>query len=113
MANELTHFGIPGMKWGVRRKRPSGPSSSDHTTARSLQGKKLNELSNEELKKLTTRLQLEKQYKDLTKVEIGGGRKFVTDVLQTSAKTIASKFIVDTFNSFDKTMVRELLKKKG
>lgn len=92
--NRLEHIGILGMKWGRRKARPSGgPSSGDHTTARSLQKKRLNELSNDELKKLTTRLQLEKQYKDLTKTELGGGKKFVSEILQSSGKQVASQYI--------------------
>ena len=113
MANELQHFGILGMKWGRRKSRSSSTPSSDHTTARGLQKKSVSELSNDDLKKLTTRLQLEKQYKDLTKTELSGGKKFVADVLQSSAKTIASKFIVDTFNSFDESMMTRLLKNKS
>jgi hypothetical protein len=105
MANEIKHVGVLGMKWGRRKSHSTSPSS-DHTTARGLQKKHISELSNDELKKLTSRLQLEKQYKDLTKKELSGGKKFVADVLQTSAKTIASKFVVDTFNSFDTTLVK-------
>jgi hypothetical protein len=112
MAYELKHVGVLGMKWGRRKSRSeSSAPSSDHTTARSLQKKKLSEMSNEDLKKLTARLQLEKQYKDLTKADISGGKKFVADVLQSSAKTIASKFIVDTFNSINVGSIRDLLKK--
>jgi|WetSurMetagenome_2_1015567.scaffolds.fasta_scaffold1001740_1 hypothetical protein len=111
MAENLMHFGIPGMKWGRRKARVSTTPSSDHTTARGLQKKNLSELSNDELKTLTSRLQLEKQYKDLTKKEVSAGKKFVADVLQSSGKTIASKFVVDTFNSINVGAIRDLLNK--
>jgi hypothetical protein len=60
-----------------------------------LKGRKLNELSNDELKKLTARLQLERQYKDLTRIDQTPGRKFVSEVLQNTGKQLASKFLAD------------------
>lgn len=116
--NYLQHFGILGMKWGRRKSRSGGSdtSSEDHKSASSLKKKKLSEMSNEELKKLTARLQLEKQYKDLTKVELGGGQKFVSDVLQGVGKQIATKYlanIVDGFGqSIFKSINEQLLKNK-
>lgn len=86
--NNLQHIGILGMKWG-RRKGPDN-SSPDHSVSRELKKKKLNELSNEELKKLTNRLQLEKQFKDLTKPDISPGKKFVTDLLVGALKNEGS-----------------------
>lgn len=93
--NSLQHVGILGMKWGRRKARPSGPdkTSSDHKVGVSLKRKKLSEMSNEELRTLTNRLQLEKQYKDLTKTDISSGRKFVSEVLQSAGKQLASKYV--------------------
>lgn len=114
MANELTHFGIPGMKWGIRRKRPSGPdtSSEDHRTASSLKKKKLSEMSNEELKKLTTRLQLEKQYKDLTKVEVDAGRKFMSDVVTGVAKQQSINMLNLAIGNAGK-LIKEIIEKRN
>jgi hypothetical protein len=41
----LEHFGIKGMKWGVRRATPSA-SSQDHITSRETKKKRLDEMSN-------------------------------------------------------------------
>jgi hypothetical protein len=81
----LTHFGVKGMHWGVRRSRPtSGPSSADHHAVVGL-GNKINShggihaLSNDELQKVITRLNLEQNYHRLTS-EPGNadkGRAFV------------------------------------
>lgn len=57
MDNTLTHFGILGMKWGVRR------SPTQLSRAKGVS----NDISDEDLKTKVNRLSLEKQYKDLSK----------------------------------------------
>lgn len=60
----LNHFGVRGMKWGVRRKdrSPVTPSSDwqRHSTARK---KKSKELSDQELRALLDRLNMEQRYR--------------------------------------------------
>lgn len=77
--NELYHYGILGMKWGVRRyqnkdgsltsagkKRYNQDSwSEDAKTASQLKKKSVNQMSNAELRKLTERQQLERNYSNL------------------------------------------------
>jgi hypothetical protein len=92
MTVDLKHVGILGMKWG-RRSGASTTSSSDHKSANVLKKKKLKDMSNDELKKLTARLSLEKQFKDLSKKDPSSAKKFVTEVLQGSAKQLASKYL--------------------
>lgn len=101
MANELQHFGILGMKWGRRKSRSGGvdTSSEDHRAVSSIKKKRVNEMSNDELKKLTARLQLEKQYSDLTKKETNIGVKIVTDILLNTGKQVASKYLADQANT--------------
>lgn len=77
MAEELRHYGVLGMRWG-RRRTPSAEASNTKTL---LKTKKLEELSNDELKAITTRLQLEKQYKDLTKKNVSAGQKAVQAIV--------------------------------
>lgn len=78
----LEHFGIKGMKWGVRRKRgpdgrvgggssDSGSSSSGSSSDRkrkldSTSGRERKSLSNKQLKDAVERMNLEKQYSQLT-----------------------------------------------
>lgn len=57
----LTHYGVLGMKWGKRTK------SEDYEKASSLKGKKLYEMSNDDIATLNKRMQLEKTYKELSK----------------------------------------------
>lgn len=94
MDNSLIHWGILGMKWGVRRKgRSSSNDSPDHISTKSLKRKRLSEMSNEELQRLTTRMQLEKQYKDLRSSDVAGAKKFVDGVLTDVGKKIATKWV--------------------
>lgn len=114
----LYHYGILGMKWG-KRKGSSGSSSSkkkssstenqseDHKKKTTLKKKRISEMSNSELKDLNNRLQLEKQYKDLTRAEISPGKKFVTDVLTNAAKQTASQYV----SKYMSKGVDEILKK--
>jgi hypothetical protein len=100
----LKHFGILGMKWGVRRDRAKlrklarqrgdarewDKSSDDYKKAQKISRKQINQMSNAELREFTQRLQLEKQYKSLTTKEISAGRKIASDILVNQGKIMAS-----------------------
>ena len=88
--NELMHFGIKGMKWGVRRyqnkdgtrigsrSRRKELQSEDYKTAKSLKKKKMSQMSNAELRKLNERQNLERTYKQMNKSHIKKGIAFIT-----------------------------------
>ena len=59
--DELYHYGILGMHWGIRRKNRY--ESKDSSRAKKLNKKKLYQLSNDELKTLNNRKRLESEYK--------------------------------------------------
>ena len=82
----LEHHGVKGMKWGIRRKRSSSSSSGVSDSARIKQEAKT--LSDAELKARVSRMQLEKQYRDLAsptggKKEKTRGQRFVSRLLDT------------------------------
>ena len=104
--HELYHYGVLGMKWGVRRNRKSASSSTpntnikrkrvpseDHLQAKQLKKKKLYEMSNKELETLTRRMQLEQNYKNLNRQQISKGQKFVTDILTEVGKETAKNIV--------------------
>jgi hypothetical protein len=83
MTDILKHYGIKGMRWGVRRKRgPSGRVSSDYSKTRKLLKKKTSELSNEELRKITTRLSLERSVQNMNTSTVDKGKKAAAKVLK-------------------------------
>ena len=101
MDNTLQHWGIKGMKWGVRRYQnkdgsltPAGKKRySDSSSSKT----DLSSLSDEEIRRKINRLQLEKQYRDLMKPveqkKRNAGKEFVQDVLRNSGKNIATQLV--------------------
>ena len=82
----LAHFGVRGMRWGVRKK--SGSKSEEAVDPAK---KKVNpkNLSDEELRKAVNRLQMERQYRELTRTapsKLNVGKKFAAEVVRQVAK---------------------------
>ena len=108
----LTHYGILGMHWG-RRKSESAPSSSDHTDVDPLRKKKVNQMSNDEIMKLTRRLNLEKQIQDLNLNSSVGkkGEKFAKNVI--AAGTTVSALYAMTQTPVAKATINTIKEKVG
>ena len=99
---ELRHYGILGMRWGVRRserqlaridkKSKKQNWSEDAETAAKIKTKNVKQLSNAELKKLNERIRLENEYANLNKRQKGAGEKFVTDIMRETAKNTITSY---------------------
>lgn len=96
--NTLVHYGIKGMKWGVRRteaqlarargkKEPSADAKEKADRKNAVKNRRT--MSTQEIQKRIERLKLEKQLKDLTADDLSPGRKFVSDVLKTGGGRVA------------------------
>lgn len=107
MADILVHYGVLGMKWGVRRSpaelaRARGERAPKSTkkktsffskkTVKKKPAKKtekkeesskktLGEMTNEELQSAVRRLELEKRYRDLSPKKVSTGKKIVDSVI--------------------------------
>lgn len=87
MDNQLTHYGVKGMRWGVRR------SKAQLSRSRKKRGDDASKYSDEELKRKVARMNLEKQYSQMTRKESPAAKKFLVKALATSAATLATAYI--------------------
>lgn len=78
----------------AKNKEKTRPSvlSDDHVKKKVIQKKRLEEMSNKELRELNERLQLERNYRSLKGDEIAPGKKFVGDVVRESGKEVAKQY---------------------
>ena len=88
-SDELMHFGIPGMKWGVRKDRAS--YSKNIRNLRKFQKERrrntdITKLSDADLNKLNNRIASEERYIDLNRKK---SSKFISDVINQSGSKIA------------------------
>lgn len=98
--DELYHHGVKGQKWGVRRTleelghiTEAGGKTGEAIGRLAGRGKKnqsIKNMSDEELRKRLNRLNMEKQYSDLTKNNrVARGVEAVKDVLAIAGGTLA------------------------
>ena len=87
---ELVHYGVPGMKWG-RRKRTSGRSAKQARASKL--HKEIKDLSDSELRARIARIQMEKQYMQLSSPpsKASAGKKMAQELLVNTGKQIAAE----------------------
>lgn len=98
----LEHYGIPGMRWGVRRGRNVSARYKGRSKAKSKDDSepkvkpktsaKLSSVSDDDLRRMINRMQMEKQFDQLTAPERSAGAKFVSDVLTSAGKNVATQY---------------------
>lgn len=92
-SSELAHYGVLGMKWGVRRGRNASVKN----------------LTNEQLSSAVRRLELEKRYSTLTTKEKSAAAKWTKNLLIGSATAVATKYTTDYMSK----QVGSMIKKKA
>lgn len=118
--NYLQHYGVLGMKWGVRRsqkqlarinkKAKRQNWSEDAVDAARVKTKKVKQMSNAELRKLNERTRLENEYSNLRKGKPSAGRKFVSEVSRELAKEAVKNGVKKGSKWAAKRMVEKVIK---
>lgn len=102
--NYLAHYGVLGMKWGVRNaetlRKYAGKKGSalkkraktnrDRTRA----NRNRSQLSETELDKRIARLEKEKKLRQLTESEVAPGRTYVKEFIKNTAPSIAKPVLI-------------------
>lgn len=106
---ELYHYGIPGMRWGVRRAEKRAARiqrkgakkgwSDDAITVAAIKTKKVKQMSNAELKKLNERNQLEITNRDLKQKQNLGNRS-VQHFIKTAGTITAVAAAAVTYKKY-------------
>lgn len=104
MDKELIHYGVLGMKWGRRKGRVA---SDDHITTAKIRKKKIYEMSNKDLQTANNRLQLERNYKSLTK-KASVGRKAVTTFVKTAGTITAVAAAAKVYKKFGNAAIDKI-----
>lgn len=122
----LMHYGIKGQKWGIRRyqnedgtrtaagkkREQSNSNHEDYDKAHTT--KSVKNMSDAELRNRLNRLQMEKQYKQLSSTDVKRGKDFVSKSLKVATGVAtATTTALTIYNNYGKikTIVNEMIKK--
>ena len=124
MEKNLSHSGVKEQRWGIRRyqnpdgtytelgkqRRRKGFQNSNTRSSGSRASKKLkearrkdiNEMTDAELKEYNNRLQLERQYADLTKGSISDAKQFANNTAKAVVSGIITGIAIEAGKKFIK-----------
>lgn len=126
---ELLHWGIKGMKWGVRRYQNKDGSLTPEGRKRYNEGsdgssskgekkadtgsrkKSVKEMSDEELMKAINRARLEDTYKSLRPEEVSAGKKiaskFLNEAVVPAAVNAGKQFLENSLKKLSKELLKD------
>jgi hypothetical protein len=86
LKESLAHYGVLGMKWGRKRGKSASSSTKEKIKKKRNIDEELKNMSDDELRKRLNRMNMEKQYKDLSKSKVAEGRDKANRALKTAGK---------------------------
>lgn len=128
LENDLSHSGVLGMKWGIRKDRSSGSSGSSSSSGSS-NGSKISgydrkelaarrkTMTDKELNDAVNRLQTEKRLKELAQEDVSSGKKYAVSILkkigksavETTATTIGQTVGQETGKKIAEAIIKKVL----
>lgn len=110
------HFGVRGMRWGVRK--PGTGEASNHVSEDAAKATELkatvkkhgtSALNNDDLQKLVTRLNLESQHARLNPADVTAGEKFMNELLGIGGN-VAKQQATSYANKYTAKGIEKLIK---
>lgn len=119
MDNELMHFGVKGMKWGVRRnlksstttKKPKQRIEPHEDYKKAHYRKNVKTMSDVELRSRINRLDMEKRYSQLSTENTSKGKQYFNKIMKagTTVATLTTTALT-VYNNLDK--IQNIVNKK-
>jgi hypothetical protein len=120
MSNTLVHYGILGMKWGIRRtpeqlaraRRRSMTDESHEDYKKTHTPKSIKSMSDAELRNRLNRLQMERQYSQLSESSVSKGKEYAQKIIKagTTVATVTTTALT-IYNNAGK--IKAIIEKKG
>lgn len=89
----LEHYGVKGMKWGVRRGASRTGKGGKRTKAAGDPLIRTRKLNDKQLQDLVNRLRLEKQYLELTAPKRSAGRELANSILKKTGNILIDSLV--------------------